>query len=365
MAKDRTQSAVKPVNVDRTARPGLVDTVRSGLSFVLRRGWNVVGLPVVILAMIAYFASQSPHFLSSGNFDNVARNLSAVALLAIGQGFVILLGHVDISVGANVGLTTVIVAEAVQRWGDVGFIAAPLTGALIGLVNGVIVARFRVHSVIVTIGTMTAVRGLAYVITSGEPVTGNFSNAFQWIGVGSIGAIPAPFVIAFAAFVLAALTLRYTVFGTELYATGGNEEAARLAGIGVDRVKIMAFVCTGALAGVAGLVLAARINSGQPNLGEGLELVSIAAAVVGGMSLTGGKGSMTGVALGVLVLTILQNGLDITNVSSYAQQVVSGLVILAAIIIDSFRSRPRVEASEPAPASGAAQPEPPPLMEGG
>jgi ribose transport system permease protein len=210
--------------------------------------------------------------------------------------------------------------------------------------------------VIVTIGTLTVVRGLAFVWTGGEPVTGNFPSAFTWLGDGSIGPFPAPFVIAAIALVLAWLVLRYTTLGPKLYATGGNEEAARLAGLNTRRIKVVAFVISGTLAGIAGMILAARIDSGQPNLGQGLELQAIAAAVVGGMALSGGRGTIGGVALGILVLTVLQNGLDITNVSSYLQQVISGLVILAAVVVDRLRDRPRraagVGAAEAARAAG-------------
>jgi ribose transport system permease protein len=303
------------------------------------QGWNVLGLPLVLVLMIIYFSSQSENFLTGSNMQNVGRAIAAVGLLAIGQAFVILLGQIDISVGAIVGMSTVTTALAVEAFGPVGFAAAPLTGVVIGLANGFIIASFAIHSVIVTIGTMTVVRGLAYVTTKGQPVTGDFPDVFRWIGEGYVGSIPVPFIILVIALLAAGFILRYTKLGPKLYAVGGNEEAARLAGLNVARVQVTAFVICGALAGIAGLILAARINSGQPNLGEGLELQAIAAAVVGGMALTGGRGTITGVALGILILTILQNGLDITNVSSYLQQVLSGIVILLAVIADSLRSR--------------------------
>lgn len=310
-----------------------------------RVGWGVVGLPVVIVLMVIYFSAQSDVFLTVSNMQNIGRTLAPLALLAIGQAFVILLAEIDISVGSIVGLSTVTTALAVEHFGAVGVIAAPLTGAIVGIVNGTIVAMFLVHSVIVTIGTLTAVQGLAFVITGGQPVTGDFPDAFLWIGTGFIGPFPVPFVITVAALVLAFVVLRNTTLGPKLYATGGNEEAARLAGLNVRRIKIAAFIISGGLAGLAGMILAARINSGQPNLGQGLELQSIAAAVVGGMALSGGRGTIFGVAMGILVLTVLQNGLDITNVSSYWQQVISGVVILAAVIIDRLRDRPRARAT--------------------
>jgi ribose/xylose/arabinose/galactoside ABC-type transport system permease subunit len=330
----------------RSSRSATALGLNAVYRFVLEHGWSAIGLPLVIIVMIVYFAVQSDRFFTLDNFGNLGRNLSGVALLAIGEGFVIVLAEIDISVGAIVGLTTVTTALAVQKFGVAGFLAAPLTGAAVGLINGAIVARFHVHSVIVTIGTLTAVRGLAYTITAGQPVTGNFPAAFTQMGDTSVGPFPIPLIIAVAAMILAAALLRFTVFGPMLYATGGNEEAARLAGLPVNRIKIAAFVITGTMSGIAGLVLAARINSGQPNLGQGLELQAIAAAVVGGMALTGGKGTMGGIALGVLVLAILQNGLDITNVSSYAQQVISGIVILVAIIVDRLRGRSRLVAVE-------------------
>ncbi len=332
------------------------------LRHVRQQGLGVVaGLPVVIVAMVVYFASRSDVFLTVSNMQNLGRTLAAVALLAVGQAFVILLAEVDISVGAIVGLTTVTTALAVDAFGAIGLAAAPLTGAAVGIANGAIIATFFVHSVIVTIGTLTVVRGLAFVITGGQPVTGDYPRAFTWLGDGFIGPFPVPFVIAVIALVGASLVLRYTTLGPKLYATGGNEEAARLAGLNVARIKIAAFTISGTLAGVAGMILAARINSGQPNLGQGLELQAIAAAVVGGMALSGGRGTIGGVALGILVLAILQNGLDITNVSSYWQQVISGLVILVAVVVDRVRDRrgpraiARAAAQEAPPSAGAGQ----------
>jgi ribose transport system permease protein len=344
------------VDIHTPRAPGLTRARRWTARAIRRLGWQVVGLPVVLLVMVIYFSSRSDVFLTVSNMQNIGRTLAAVALLAIGEAFVILLAEVDISVGAIVGLSTVTTALAVKAFGTIGLAAAPITGAIVGLVNGAIIATFLVHSVIVTIGTLTVVRGLAFVWTGGEPVTGDFPSAFTWLGEGFIGPFPAPFVIAAIALVLAWLVLRYTTLGPKLYATGGNEEAARLAGLNTGRIKVAAFVISGTLAGIAGMILAARIDSGQPNLGQGLELQAIAAAVVGGMALSGGRGTIGGVALGILVLTVLQNGLDITNVSSYLQQVISGLVILAAIIVDRLRDRPRrtsgVGAAEAPPGTG-------------
>jgi ribose/xylose/arabinose/galactoside ABC-type transport system permease subunit len=252
---------------------------------------------------------------------------------------VIVLAEVDISVGSIVGLTSVTTALAIQEWGLIGFMAAPLTGLAVGFVNGAIIAQFVVHSVIVTIGTLTAARGLSFAITNGTPVVVDFPEAITWLGEGKVGPFPAPFVVMVTVFAAAYFVFRFTTFGPKLYATGGNEEAARLAGINTKRVKLAAFMISGLLAGIAGLLLAGRISSGQPTLGSGLELQAIAAAVVGGMALTGGRGTIGGVVLGVLILTVLQNGLDLSNVNSFWQQFVSGVVILLAVVVDRLRAR--------------------------
>jgi ribose transport system permease protein len=295
------------------------------------------GLAFVILLMVAIFAISEPRFLSLANGLNVARNGSDLAILATGEAFVLLLGHVDISVGSTVGASSVVTAWGVQRFGMLGAAMGTLFGALIGLINGFIVARFRVHSVIVTIGTLTALRGWTLWITNGQPIFGGMPDNFVLLGAGFLGPIPVPFVVAVTVISLAVLTLRYTRFGPTLYAIGGNEEAAYLAGIHIFSHKIAAFVITGALAGLTGAVLASRILSGQPNLGVMMELDAIAAAVIGGMALTGGRGTIGGVALGVVTLALLRNGLNLTNVSSFVQMMIIGLVIIGAVIADRLR----------------------------
>jgi ribose/xylose/arabinose/galactoside ABC-type transport system permease subunit len=304
-----------------------------------RDPWRIAGLPLVLVVMCVYFTTQSPYFLTSGNIQNIALNMSTVGILAVGEAFVIVLAEIDISVGAILGLTSVTTAIGFQHYGPVaGVVAGLLTGVVAGSVNGFVVSRFRVHSVIVTIGTMTAIQGLGFAVTNGTPVVVTFPSWVTWLGNGSIGSVPAPFVIMVGVILFGGIVFRLTTFGPKLFATGGNEEAARLAGINVTRVKLIAFVVAGLLASVAGVVYASRISSGQPTLGQGLELQAIAAAVVGGMALTGGRGTIVGVFLGVLILTILQDGLDITNVNSFWKTFVTGVVIVLAVIVDSLRT---------------------------
>ncbi len=357
---------------DRIMSTSVATPARRRLRFSISASslWSMLGLPAVTVAMLVYFSAQSDKFFTTSNAQNIARNMAALMLLAVGEAFVILLGEIDISVGAIVGLATVNVAIAMSHFGLIGLLAAPITGLVVGLINGALVATFLVHSVIITIGTMTAIRGLAYQITGGQPATGDFSSVFTWIGTGSVGPFPAPFVIGVGFSVLAILVLRFTRLGPGLYGTGGNEEAARLAGMPTYRLKVAAFAISGLFAGLAGMVLAARIDSGQPNLGQGLELQAIAAAVIGGMALAGGRGAIEGVLMGVLVLTILQNGLDIMNVNSYIQQILTGIIIVLAVVVDQLRggdlpilrrlprrgrrTPPTPAAPPPAPDGGAA-----------
>lgn len=329
--------------VSRTREPGapLARASRAVVGAVrtmwTRDPWRIAGLPLVLLILVVYFSLKSPYFLTGPNFRNLALNMSTVGILAVGQAFVIVLAEIDISVGAILGLTSVTTAIAVRDFGAIGILAAPLTGIAAGLINGGVISRFAVHSVIVTIGTMTAFRGLAFAITNGTPVVITFPGFVNWLGNGEVGPLPAPFVVMLVVFAVGFVVFRLMTFGPKLYATGGNEEAARQAGINVQRVKLLAFVASGLLASIAGLVFAGRISSGQPTLGQNLELQAIAAAVVGGMALTGGRGTIGGVLLGVVILAVLQNGLDISNVNSFWQQFISGVVIVVAVVIDRIR----------------------------
>jgi len=310
---------------------------RPGRNVALARFLARYGLPIVVVLMVVSFGVLQPRVFALQNLVNVARSASDLALLATAEAFVLLFGHVDISVGSTVGASSVVTAWAVTRFGMPGIVAGVLLGGLVGLVNGFIVAKFRIHSVIVTIGTLTALRGWTFWVTNGQPVFGGLPDSFLVLGAGYLGPIPIPVVVAGLVMLGASFTLRYTKYGPAMYAIGGNEEAAHLAGIRVFRYQVLVFVIAGALAGLAGTVLASRIFSGQPNLGVGMELDAIAAAVIGGMALTGGRGTIGGVALGVAILAVLRNGLNLTNVDSFVQQMLTGLVILGAVIADRLR----------------------------
>ena len=297
------------------------------------------GLSLVLGLLIVSFFVLEPRLLSLSNIVNVSRTGAALAILATGMAFVLVLGHVDISVGSTVGAASVAAAWGALHFGIGGIVLGPLIGCIVGLINGVIVARFGVHSVIVTIGMLTALRGWTLWITNGAPLFQGLPPSYRVIGSGFLGPVPVPVIIAAVVMLVGAFALRATPVGPLFYAIGGNEEAAKLAGVNTSRYKIAAFVVTGGLAGLTGTVLSSRINSGQPNLGSLMELDAIAAAVIGGMALTGGRGRIGGVFLGVAVLTLLRNGLNLTNVSSFVQQMAIGVVIIAAVVADSVRQR--------------------------
>ena len=298
------------------------------------------GLLFVILLVGLALSFTTDTFLSVANLTNVARQVSINGILAVGVTFVLLTAGVDLSLGSVVALSGVACAMFAQPGEHpvvVPILVGLLTGAACGLVNGVLVTRGGVAPFIVTLGMMTIARGLALILSGGRPVA-NMSESLTSLA-GDIGGFPIP-VLCFA--VVAALAwffLRDFRLGRHLYAVGGNENAARAAGISVERVKLFAYVVCGLLTGLAGVVLAARITTGQPNAGQAYELDAIAAVVIGGTSLSGGVGTITGTLLGVLLIGVINNGLDLQGVSSYYQAVIKGVIIVGAVWLDRRQAR--------------------------
>jgi ribose transport system permease protein len=298
-------------------------------------------MPAVIVVLAIVFGSLNPNFWSVTNMSNVSRQISILALLALGQTFAILSGGIDLSVGSLLALVSVVCAQAMKSFGLVeGITAGILMGAFAGLVNGVIIARARVPAFIATLGMLVAARGAALTLSGGLPIAG-LPREFLVLGAGYIGPFPIPTVIAFVAFVLAHLVLSRTRFGRYVYAMGSNEEAAMLSGINVANYKMLVYITSGMFAGLAGVILTARVISGQPTLGEVQELYSIAAVVIGGGRISGGVGGIGTTLMGVLVLGILGNGLNLVQVSSYIQNIVIGAIIVGAVYIDLARERRR------------------------
>jgi ribose/xylose/arabinose/galactoside ABC-type transport system permease subunit len=294
--------------------------------------WETLGLPVVTLIVAWVFWYLTPDFLTVSNLTNVARQVSILALVAAGQTVVILAAGIDLSVGAVLALVSVFAAKGMESHGVPGFIAYGLVvGCAAGLVNGVLIGKFRLAAFIATLGMLSIARGLALSSTNGVPVFGLPDSSIYKIGTGYVGPIPAPVLFAIAGLAATWVLLNRTRLGTYVYAIGGNEESAKLAGINVARVKILIYTWTGLLTAVGGLVLTARVKSGQPLLGTGLELQAIAAVVIGGVSLFGGRGRLSGTIWGVILIGILSNGLNLVGVSTFIQQVVVGAVIIVAV----------------------------------
>jgi ribose transport system permease protein len=262
-------------------------------------------------------------------------------LFAAGETLVILARQIDLSVGSTLGLSGVVSAGTLEHTNSV---AAAITvglgvGAAVGLVNGVLVAKARLASFVVTLATLSIAAGLMLVYTGAEPIA-VMNNNFLFIGEGAIAGIPMPILITVALYALLWFVLRRTKFGRYNYAIGGNEEAARLAGVPVERYKLLIFVVAGLISGLAGIVLAARLGSGTPTLGSGYELDAITAVVLGGTSLFGGEGKIWGTLVGAAILELIGNGLNLLNVASFYQSIVTGIVVILAISADRlFRGR--------------------------
>lgn len=275
--------------------------------------------------------------MSIGNLVIVARQVSFLVIVACAEMIPILTGGIDLSVGSTAGLISVVTAISTLRFGLVaGCIAGVLGGALIGLINGSIIGKFRVAPFIVTLGTLSMARGLALTITGGQTVYG-LPPSFRVLGSGYVLGIPVPIIVALAVVIITWILLDRTRFGRYLYAIGGNAEAARLSGINVTGYIILAYVYCGCLAGLNAVLLASRVNSGQPNLGSGLELDAVAAVVIGGVPLSGGQGKLRGILMGSLILGMLSNGCDLLNVSSFIQMIVIGAIIVLAVLADKYR----------------------------
>ncbi|MBO2460762.1 ABC transporter permease [Actinomadura violacea] len=293
----------------------------------LRAVWMLLLVGIVLTI-------ASPVFLTHNNLMNVGLATSVAALLAVGQTYVIILAEIDLSVGAALGFTAVVTAQMLRDHGLVAGVAAGVAaGAAIGLVNGLLVTKTRMPSFIATLATMSVLSGLSLQLTKGNPVAVTDYD-FQGIGQNRIAGVPVPVVIMLVVFAAAGYLLARTRFGRHVYATGDNTEAARLSGVRTDRVKILAFVVSGVLAALAGFILTARLSTAEPTAGTGLELEAIAAVIIGGTSLAGGRGTLLGTLVGALVLGVIDNGMNLLDVSPFLQNVVKGLVILLAVFLD-------------------------------
>ncbi|MDQ0395498.1 ABC transporter permease [Labrys monachus] len=301
-----------------------------------------IAIIVVFLAIVLYLSFTTSSFLSTPNIMSILVASSLIAIVACGQTFVIITGGIDLSSGSVVALSGVLTGLALHA--NVPIPAAVLLGILVGLAcglfNGFSVTYLNMNPFIVTLAAMAMARGLAFIIPNGQTVFG-FDDAFDAIGGGLVGYLPIAGLVAAAALVIGAFVLTKTVFGREVYSVGGNREAAVMAGIPVRRTLMLVYLISGGLAGLGGIILTGRLDSAQPIAANGLELNAIAAVVIGGASLFGGRGSMLGTILGVLLIGVINNGLTLNNVEPFWVQFIQGAVIFLAVLFDSLNQRRR------------------------
>ncbi|TRY24806.1 ABC transporter permease [Brevibacillus sp. LEMMJ03] len=299
------------------------------------------GMLFILIALILVMSILSPTFFTSGNLLNIVRQMSIVGIVAIGVTMVIITTGIDLSSGSVIALVSVAVATFAHP--DSYPLVVPIAiglgiGLLAGVINGTIIAKGNIAPFIVTLGMMTGARGAALLFSDGRPI-GNLSDSFKFIGQGAVFGIPVPILIFALVGLVSYLLLTKTKFGKYVYAMGGNEQAAKIAGIPVDRYKIMIYAYAGLLSSIAGIILTSRIASGQPTAGVMYELDAIAAAVIGGTSLSGGIGTIGGTIIGALIIGVMNNGLDLLNVSSYWQQILKGAIIVTAVFLDARKNK--------------------------
>ena len=303
-----------------------------------------IGIIIALFGMCIFlvlFPTTRNTFLTSKNVLNILRQNASNLFLATGMTMVIILGGIDLSVGSVIALSGGVAAGCVEFLGlpeIVGFIAAILVGGAVGVFNGTVISKTDIPPFIVTLASMNITKGIALVYTQGAPIR-CMTDAFKFPGAGYIGSIPTPVILMLIIFIIAALIINRTKLGRHIYAVGGNAQAAKFSGINVESVKFRVYAYTGLMAGIAGVVVASRLDSGQPTAGDGAEMDAIAAVVVGGTSMSGGSGKLGGTLIGVLIIGVLNNGLNLLGVDSNWQYIVKGLVILMAVYVDFIRSK--------------------------
>lgn len=305
------------------------------------RKWEASGVLVALIALCLVLTLLVPSFLSQYNLSVVARQASFVGLVALGQTLVLLIGGIDLSVGAIAGLSAIIGSLMLTQTGIHPYAVLPLTagfGMLLGSINGFFVAVLRLNPFIVTLASWEIFAGLTLVITRGVPVR-PLGETFRVFGQGSLLGVPVPVVIFLVAGAILTFVLARTRFGRNVYAIGGNRDAAELVGIRTMRVEFLVFALAGLFAALAGILYASRMDSGQPSVGEGWLMGAITAAIIGGTSLRGGQGSIAGTIFGALLMAILANGIVLMNVSGYWERIIVGAVVLIAILVDLLRRR--------------------------
>lgn len=300
---------------------------------------------IILLVLVVIFSMASPNFLRVNNILNILRQVSVISILTAGMTYVIISGGMDLTVGAYLGLTGVIAAKLMGDAGmpmPVALLVTMVIITVIGVITGMLIVGLNVSAIVITLGMMTVVRGLAYIFSGGLPVY-DIPESIVFLGQGYVLGIPVPVIVMLIVVIIMGVILKYTYFGRYIYAIGGNVEAAKLAGVAVNKYIVSLYAISAFLASIAGIVLTGRTSSGAPAAGNGTEMDVVTAVVIGGVSVNGGKGSMLGAFLGAVIIGVLSNGLTIMNVGEYYKQVVKGAVLILAVAFDVLANKETVK----------------------
>jgi ribose transport system permease protein len=326
-----------PVPQSGRAGEAMVFRLKDFLMRILKEQTLIVVFVFIIIAM----GASTPVFLTTRNLLNILLQTSMTAISAAGMTMIILMADIDLSVGSIAALAGVIGAklQVVYGWHTLPAVVLPLAVSFVlGLASGLVVAKLSVHSFVVTLGMLSIARGFCLILTDGQPVSG-LSASFNYLGQGIIGFVPLPAIVMLGVILIIGFVLSQTKFGRGIYAIGGNKEAARLSGIPVDRIRILVFGLCATLSGMAGIILAGRVTSGQPVAWQGAELDVIASVIIGGTSLYGGRGGVGKTLIGALILGILRNGFNLIGVTPYWQRVFIGFLIVLTVVLDRLQHR--------------------------
>lgn len=295
-----------------------------------------MGPLIALLILVVVITVLNPNFISVNNLLNLLRQVSINGLIAFGMTFVIMTGGIDLSVGSVLALSSAFTASLMVSGLNeyIAILIGLLSGVLLGGLNGVLISKGNLAPFIATLATMTVYRGATLVFTGGNPITVSNQEFFSFLGRGYLLSIPTPVIIYFLCFVILYVVLHKTVFGRKTYSIGGNEKASLISGVNVDAMKIKIYAISGLMASIAGIIQASRLSSAQPTAGESFEIDAIAAVVLGGTSMSGGRGRLTGTVIGALIIGTISNGLNLLGVSSFYQNIAKGLVIILAMLVD-------------------------------
>lgn len=303
------------------------------------------GILIVLIALSVVFAIMtSGQFFALENIFNILKQVAVVGIMSVGMTMVLLTGGIDLSIGSIAGVGCVVTASLLLRGMNVWLVVPAVLGisTVIGLLNSFFINELQIPPLITTLAMMTSIRGVAYLITGGLPIFG-FKSDILFLGQGYVGFIPVPVIVMVIVFIVGIVFVQNTRYGRYMYGVGGNEEATRLSGISVKKIKYVVYSISGLLAGLAGMVMLARINSGTPKMGQGYEMDVITAVVLGGVSISGGEGKLGFVVVGVLIMGVLTNGLILLNVQEYVQWVIKGLALISAVGLDRFIQKRKVK----------------------